>query len=527
MPVFQFPCPHCEARLRVPDRSFQGREFHCPECRAVIRVVADAEGGLKAVPRDAPAPDAGITPSAAPPESGLGDVRPPAGAKVPRRIAWAVAACLLVAIVIAVIRSGGGDGHQPVAEQNVARPDANAVDAERENVVQNGDPVATDNEDDPAEEMDPLAAQLKVLWSDIEGYRDEHGHYPPGAVDGEDLAEAERFSWLAALWVQTGRAPAVPLWNEGWRAPLNRPFSQSELPAVINPLSEAPEIADRFPVTQFVGVAGVGADAARLPAEHPRAGIFGESRQTRLEDIRDGTANTMLVAGVTDPGPWAAAGRSTVRPFTKEPYVNGPDGFGTGQPDSMLVLMADGSVRTISADTSPVIVRRMAAMADGLPLDPAVNGEPGDSDAAPPQLAEQPPMPPAPMPEPAGNAPPPDAQRDDPRADEPILVELAPDEPTYDVDGALSRTVIAFEQPTPVEFITLLRQLQELAGVPFQFDFAVAEERLREEVTLSAQNVSIGDVLALLLEKTGLRYEARRDGVHILEAGDAPPMPDE
>lgn len=243
MPVFQFPCPHCEARLRVPDRSFQGREFHCPECRAVIRVVADAEGGLKAVPRDAPAPDARTAPSASPPESGLGDVRPPANAPLARRIAWAVAACLLVAIVIAVIRSGEGNGHQPVAEQNVADSDAgpddanaddtNVDDTERENVVQKGDPVAAD-EDGPAEEMDPLAARLKVLWSDIDGYRDEHGHYPPGAVDGEDLAEAERFSWLAALWVQTGRAPAVPLWNEGWRAPLNRPFSESELPAVIN-----------------------------------------------------------------------------------------------------------------------------------------------------------------------------------------------------------------------------------------------------------------------------------------------------
>lgn len=61
--------------------------------------------------------------------------------------------------------------------------------------------------------------------------------------------------------------------------------------------------------------------------------------------------------------------------------------------------------------------------------------------------------------------------------------------------------------------------------MPFQFDFAVAEERLREEVTLSAQNVSIGDVLALLLEKNGFRFEARQDGVHILEAGDAPPTP--
>ncbi|WP_145370111.1 hypothetical protein [Maioricimonas rarisocia] len=443
----------------------------------------------------------------------------PAGAKNARRVAWIVAACLLVGTIVAVVGNNGGD--EPPVERDESPPAL----AEEDTGAETGPSVPPEGgpaDEPPAAAVAPVADRLKELWSDVDSYRDEHGHFPPGQVDGEMLAEPERFSWLAALWVQSGRAPAVPLWNEGWRAPLNRPFSQSDFPAVVNPLANGPRDAGGYPVTHFAGVAGVGDDAASLPKQHPRAGVFGDRRQTRLEDIRDGQANTMLIAGVAkDSGPWSAAGRSTVRPLTQEPYVNGPDGFGTGQPDSMLVLMADGSVRTITRQTSPIVVRRMAAMADGLPLDPNVKGEPGESEPELPQLAEQPKEEPAPMPEQPDDARPRAEEPADPRAEDPILVELAPDEPTYDVEGALGRTIIEFEQPTPVPFIALLRQLQELAGVPFLLDEPVAEERLQQEVTLSAANASLGDILALLLAEIDLRFEARLDGVHIREAGDA------
>ena len=67
-----------------------------------------------------------------------------------------------------------------------------------------------------------------------------------------------------------------------------------------------------------------------------------------------------------------------MRGLSREPYINGPDGFGTGSPDSMQVLMADGRVLAVSDKIDPRIFRRMAAKADGLPLDESEEGEPGD-----------------------------------------------------------------------------------------------------------------------------------------------------
>jgi len=48
--------------------------------------------------------------------------------------------------------------------------------------------------------------------------------------------------------------------------------------------------------TAYVGITGVGTDAASYPKSDLRAGIFGDARVTRYEDVTDGMATTMMVA---------------------------------------------------------------------------------------------------------------------------------------------------------------------------------------------------------------------------------------
>src|SRR5262249_1938136 len=161
-----------------------------------------------------------------------------------------------------------------------------------------------------------------------------------------------------------------PIRDRPWNDRRNDPFVRRRLAVFQNPEIARLTGADGYPASHFAGVAGVGADAAKLHPRDARAGIFNNQRPTRVEDIRDGASNTLLVMGVREHlGSWADGGTATVRGIAREPYVNGPDGFGTGNPDSMLVLMADGSVRTIGAQTDPRVIRRMAAKADGLALD--------------------------------------------------------------------------------------------------------------------------------------------------------------
>ena len=122
----------------------------------------------------------------------------------------------------------------------------------------------------------------------------------------------------------------------------------------------------------FVGIAGIGADAASLPKGHIQAGIFGNDRQTKFEEITDGLANTMMVAETTrDIGPWTAGGRASIRGVDPDhpPYIGGKKGqFGGSHPGGANVLMADGSVKFVKQTIAPKTFEALATIAGGEPV---------------------------------------------------------------------------------------------------------------------------------------------------------------
>jgi prepilin-type processing-associated H-X9-DG protein len=129
------------------------------------------------------------------------------------------------------------------------------------------------------------------------------------------------------------------------------------------------------PLTHYVGVAGVGPDAAALPLGHPSAGVFGHDRRTPLKDgIPDGKSNTlMLIETGMNPGHWAYGGTATVRAFEREPVYIGPGrpfgGFHDGpfsffSPRDRLcnVAFADGSYRSLTDKTDPAVLEALATV---------------------------------------------------------------------------------------------------------------------------------------------------------------------
>ena len=119
-------------------------------------------------------------------------------------------------------------------------------------------------------------------------------------------------------------------------------------------------------VTHYVAIAGLGLDSPELPKEHPRVGIFGYDRQTRIEDIKDGTANTMMLAETAAAnGPWIAGGTATVRGLdpAQTPYVGRNRQFGGHDRDGAMVLFADGSVRSTKESISKRVFEAYSTMA--------------------------------------------------------------------------------------------------------------------------------------------------------------------
>jgi hypothetical protein len=210
--------------------------------------------------------------------------------------------------------------------------------------------------------------------------------FPPGTVPHPELPPEQRLSWLV---------PVLPYFEQ------DSVFKQFDLTFGSGDVRNAKPTSTRIrfltcpasdecvrnnggevwkspaPLTHYVGVAGIGSDAATLPLGHPRAGVFGYDRRTALKDgFPDGISNTlMLIETANNPGHWAYGGPATVRAFEPgtAPYIGEDRPFG-GFHNSQLVLfgartykcnvgLADRAYRTFTNKTDPAVLEALATVA--------------------------------------------------------------------------------------------------------------------------------------------------------------------
>lgn len=538
-----FTCPRCRAHLKVRDESFVGQTIPCPECHIELLVVKSADGEIQGQELLSPSPSTTTTVSTPSAELPVSPGKPVAGTRkvtlekageqfapfpmanrTAQVVAWCVAGlCLLLLIPLLMPKSNTQSSNQTESKIPVtdAKPPSSEIPAPAETPNAIVETPTSEKKSPPR--LENAEQRLFSIGQWLRAEEQRHGHYPSGTVTESGLPVPQRLGWLAQMAaVQDNPTQIQVSWQHAWNDPLNERFVRRAITAVQNPTLQNKTSEDRYPASHFAGIAGVGADAATLQIDHPRAGIFGENRQTRLSDITDGLTNTMLVAGVeTSLGSWAQ-GTAGYRSFTREPYIHGPDGFGTGQAKSMLVLMADGSVRELAENTDPRIIRRMAAMADGLPLDVNVPGEPGSNPSlmtpAPAVQTGNSNMPPV-RPETNPEKMPSEEQGTEKTTAAPPPAPVKPDK-VIDIKAALERKLLKFEQRKPAAAFELLLQIEELAGVRIEYDrkkLGVLAQRLDRPISLVRENVTLGELLKEILEKIELSREDGTQSIRIIE----------
>jgi len=208
---------------------------------------------------------------------------------------------------------------------------------------------------------------MKQLGLAMHNYHDVFNHFPEGTVPNADLQlPEERLSWCVSLFPFLDQAV---LYNQidsksGWNAAANKEPLSQPVNGLLNP-AQRQRGEGPFGKTNYVGIGGLGKDGPTLPANDPKAGVFGYNRFTRLRDITDGTSNTVMITESTDVTNWGEGGRATIRAFTKQPYLNGPDGVGSPRPGPVNFLFADGAVRGISEKVDPKIIEAISTIAGG------------------------------------------------------------------------------------------------------------------------------------------------------------------
>jgi hypothetical protein len=230
---------------------------------------------------------------------------------------------------------------------------------------------------------------LKQFEIALHNYHDVYGSFPPGTMANESLAPEERLSWIVAIFPFLERDYDYQRLDKGkaWNAPENY---------IITEVAYGPyrchESPDPYPyvstVTSYVGMAGIGKDAAVLPMNDPKAGVFGYDRKTKLADVTDGVATTIMVIETNfENGPWGAGGFATVRGADPDgtKYLGTTGQFGSLHrikestpfkpfpPQVSNCVFVDGSVRQLAETIDSATFEALTTIAGGekveLPID--------------------------------------------------------------------------------------------------------------------------------------------------------------
>jgi len=183
----------------------------------------------------------------------------------------------------------------------------------------------------------------------------------------------QRISWMADLLPYLGydRVSQRIDRSRSWNDSENLMTASTLIPQFLSPTTphnswyiHYPGVEVEVAATQYVGLAGIGLDAARYQkgdrSVADKLGMFGYDRSTALSDIGD-LARTifMIQAPPTYKSPWLAGGGSTVRGVPEtgciQPFVT----IGADGKKGTTAVMADGSVRWISSDISDDVFKQL------------------------------------------------------------------------------------------------------------------------------------------------------------------------
>jgi predicted metal-dependent hydrolase len=240
-------------------------------------------------------------------------------------------------------------------------------------------------------------AHIHELAAAMQAYLEKEGHFPRGAVPRApdahrvlDWRPDQRLSWMTEIlpYLSNGEFQDIKAslkTDKAWYEEPNDKAGMALIPQFLAPSPseefddfyvEYPNIPvkgfNNWAVTHFVGIAGLGLDAAEYragdPATAKKRGVFGYDRETKKEDIKDGLEQTIVViqAPPEPKAPWIAGGGSTVRGISEDldcvkPFVcteyQGKRGT--------FAIMADGKVRFIPATIDPKTFQALCTIAGG------------------------------------------------------------------------------------------------------------------------------------------------------------------
>jgi len=245
--------------------------------------------------------------------------------------------------------------------------------------------------------FDGIAGQAMLLastqpWqklSDAVKQFHARGKFPRGALArpslaarmGLPFAPEQRCSWMVELLPALGYKELYAQIDKslGWNSPQNLRVARAWIPELLDPGANDPDtwranltsvVGRDLGATHFVGLSGIGVDAAELadtPENAKRLGIFGYERETAVNAVTDGLDKTIFMIQVDSniARPWIRGGGATVMGVTPTESVKPFRVMQANRDYGAYAIMCDGSIRFVKPDCPDALFQAMVTYKAG------------------------------------------------------------------------------------------------------------------------------------------------------------------
>lgn len=207
---------------------------------------------------------------------------------------------------------------------------------------------------------------LKQTGLAMQNFHDVHGRFPLAGLPNPILPPEKRISWLLTIlpYVEADNIYSRLNVKEGWDSNRNRFSALITIPVYGCPAYQNNLPDSTFTPTPYVGIAGLGPNAASLPPNDPKSGFFNFDRGVPLGEI-SARASTLVAVMETAraSGAWTAAGHPTVRGLVEDDTLLGRGGqFGGLHRGGTNTLFADSSVHFLRDSIEPRLLKAFATI---------------------------------------------------------------------------------------------------------------------------------------------------------------------
>jgi len=194
---------------------------------------------------------------------------------------------------------------------------------------------------------------MKQMALAMHNFHDTYQYFPPKNIEGETQPGEQVQSWMTDMLPYMDQYPLHQQiqYSLAWDDPGNKLPMGTVIPSYINPSEPTTPIdANGYAVAHFAA----------------NSHVVSESHHMPIREITDGTSNTILAGTVNDGfKPW---GDPTNHRDPSLGAIGGPQAFGSPHAGIIMVVLADGSVRAISNNIDPEVLRLLGDPADGQPV---------------------------------------------------------------------------------------------------------------------------------------------------------------